>query len=310
MIYDYVVVDTKLLAYNSSFYRHEPVTNFLNIVMRALIFNKIQYKKLVWAYDTHKSEFRLNLHSGYKGGRKVLQDKQLHTDQSRRDEFVANYKKLPSILKYIGMNVNHDMRVEADDVPYLIKQLDPDAKILCISLDGDWVFNLEHGMHILKYSTNTLITDESYVFDTYGMSLADLKEAWSILGQEKDSIYGISKIGLKRWADYFAPLEPQARYELLQEWLDKKKYGCKIDTRAPYDTWQDNFELNKKLMSFIELKDYKDNDVQSAISIIRKLEVPTRISFTDWVKICLLELGEVPPIEERTFLALQESIHK
>ena len=313
MIYDYVVIDTKLLAYNSSYYRHEPITNFLNIVMRAIVFNGIKYKKLVFAHDINKSEYRLDLWEGYKGGRKKNQDKETHVDQSRREEFVAKYKRLPTILKYIGLQINHLPKVtnyEADDVPHLIRRLEPDATMLLISLDGDWVLNLDENTHILKYDTNTLITDESYIWDKYGMGKDSLKDAWEVLGQAKDSIHNIYKLGLTRWAKHFAPLPEQERYEKLQAWLDASKYGCKIDTKAKYETWQDNHVLNKKLMSFMEVEDHTEHDVAYASDVLNGLCVDEKINYRDWVKLCLLELEEVPPMDEVTFNALQTTIHK
>lgn len=314
MVYDYVVIDTKLLAYNASYYRREPITNFLNIVIRALIFNNIKYKKLVFAHDINKSEFRLKLWEGYKGGRKKIQDSEHHTDQARRDAFVAGYKRLPTILKYIGYQVNHLPKVtnyEADDVPYLIRQLEPTAKMLLISLDGDWVLNLDDNTHILKYNSNTLITDEKYITEKYGMNKDQLKEAWEVLGQTKDSIYNISQVGLERWATYFVPLPTtQARLELLQIWLDKHKYGCKVDKLAKYDTWQDNYALNRKLMSFMELEDHDTNNIEYAKSVLNGYEVEDKITYKEWVELSLMELGEVPPITETMFLALQDSIHR
>jgi hypothetical protein len=313
MVYDYVIVDTKLLAYNSSYYRHEPVTNFLAIVTRALVFNKIKYKKLVFAHDINKSKYRLDKWKGYKGGRKVVQDREDHTDQSRREEFIAKYKRLPSILKYIGLQINHIPTItnyEADDVPYMIKQLDPEATQLLVSLDGDWVLNLDERTHILKYDTNTLITDESYIIDRYGMTKDELKEAWEVLGQTKDSIYNISKIGLKRWSQHFVPLPTtRARLELLQLWLDTKKYGCKVDTKAKFDTWQDNYALNQELMSFMTLEDHEPFDVEYAQKVLNGDDVEEQITYKEWIELSLMELGEVPPITEGMFLALQKSIH-
>ena len=313
MTYEYIVVDTKLLSYNASYYRHEPITNFLNIVMRALIFNNIKYKKLVFAHDINKSEYRLKLWEGYKGGRKKNQDKEHHVDQSRREEFVAKYKRLPTILKYIGLQVNHLPKVtnyEADDVPHLIRRLEPDAKMLLISLDGDWILNVDDNTHVLKYDTNTLITDENYTWEKYGMSTASLKDAWEVLGQAKDSIYNIYKLGLTRWAKHFAPLPEQERYEKLQEWLDKNKYGCKVDSKAKFETWQDNHELNKKLMSFMEIEDHTEFDIAYASDVLNGLELEDKITYKEWVELCLMELEEVVPMDEIVFNALQNSIHK
>ena len=312
MVYDYVIVDSKLLAYNSSYYRREPILNFLNIVMNALTYNRIRYKKIIWAHDINKSAYRLDLWEGYKGGRKDKQDKEHHEDQSRREEFVAKYKRLPSILKYIGLQVNHIPKVtnyEADDVPNLIKELDPEARLLLISLDGDWVLNLDERTHILKYDTNTLIDSESYIYEKYGMSKDSLKEAWEIIGQEKDSIYGIKKLGLKRWANNFAHLPEQERYEQVQEWLDERKYGCSIDHKAKYNTWQDNWELNKKLMTFMTINEHTESDVKFASEVIKGEHVEPEITYREWIELCLMELNEVPPIDQRTFEALQRSIH-
>jgi len=313
MTYDYVIVDVKLLSYNASYYRHEPITNFLNIVIRALIFNKIKYKKLLFAHDINKSEYRLNMWSGYKGGRKEKQQKEDHADQSRRDEFVAKYKRLPSILKYIGLQINHIPKVtnyEADDVPALVRALDPDANILLLSLDGDWVLNVDDKTHMLKYDTNTLIKDESYIWDRYVMSKDDLREAWAICGQDKDSIYGIKKLGIKRWAKHFAPLPDQERFEQLQDWLDKGKYGMHVDPRAKYDTWQDNFALNMKLMSFMGIEDHTEEDVEYARDVLNGEDVMDKITYKEWVELCLMELQEVPPITPEMFEALQNSIRK
>lgn len=313
MTYDYVVVDSKLLAYNC-FHRHEPITNFLNIVMRALIFNRIKYKKLVFAHDINKSAYRLEMYPDYKGHRKEVQKRDSDNEQSRRDEFIAQYKRLPTILKYIGLQVNHLQGVtnyEADDVINIIKRLEPEATILGMSLDADWILNVDERTHILKYTTNTLITDEGYCRNTYDMGQEELREAWAILGQAKDGIYGISNIGLKRWAKHFVPLAPQARYELLEEWLKVGKYGAKIHPKAIFqDDWRENWLLNERLMSFMELEDHLESDVKYAKRVLEGLEVPDKIPYRQWLELCIMELNEVPPLDMKTFEALQNSIHR
>jgi len=313
MVYDYVVIDTKLLAYNS-FHRHEPITNFLNIVMRALIFNKIKYKKLVFAHDINKSEYRLSMYPDYKGHRKDVQNRDSDAEQSRRDEFIAKYKRLPTILKYIGLQVNHIQDItkyEADDVISMLKGIEPEATILGISLDADWILNVDKNTHILKYTTNTLITDEGYCRETYDMGQEELREAWSILGQAKDGIYGISNIGLKRWAKFFAPLTPQARYELLEEWLKTRKYGCKIHPKAIFqDDWRENWKLNEQLMTFMTLHEHTPFDIEYAQKVIKGDDVDDKISYREWLELSLMELEEVPPMTEAVFMALQNSIHR
>ena len=192
-IYDYVIVDSKLLAYNASYYRQGPVTNFLNIVMNALIFNKIKYKKILWAHDIYKSKYRLDMLPNYKGGRKKNQQKETDIDQSRREAFVAKYKRTPSILKYLGVNINENLQMEADDCTNLIHEMEPEANILAISLDMDWLFGAidNDKIDILRYDKNTLINSANineYTLGKYFLEANELQKVCNIIQQTKDSI--------------------------------------------------------------------------------------------------------------------------
>lgn len=313
MIYDYVVVDTKLLAY-SQFHRRLPITEFLNILMRAIIFNKIKYKKLGFAWDVNKSRHRLEWFPGYKGGRKKNQDKDHHTDQTRRELFVKAYKKLPTLLSHIGVNFNEAIGMEADDVVNIIHELEPEAKILCISMDWDWLYYpmKTDKIDVLRFAVNKIITSENvneFSQAKYGLDIEEMFELSLIAGQSKDSIPGINGIGAKRWATHMLPLETKERYELVQTWLDTNKYKTGFHTEGP-DTIADLVNLTTKLMSFLTVEDLTEEELKEFTDALDGSKTPEKLSYKDWVSLSLLELEEVPPLDEGVYNALQNSLHK
>lgn len=314
MIYDLVVIDTKLMAY-SQFHRKLPITEFLNIVMRALVFNNIKYKKLGFAWDVHKSRHRLEWFPGYKGGRKKAQDKDHHEDQTRRDLFIKDYKKLPTILSYIGINFNETIGMEADDVPNIIHQLDPELNILCMSMDFDWLYNIKESnnkIDVLRFAVNKLLTSENiddFSIAKYELPIKEVFELSLIAGQKKDSIPGVNGVGPKRWKKYMLDLDTQGRYELVQDWLTKGTFKASFHTEGP-DNIADLVDLTTKLMSFLSIKDLEVEEVEQFTKALSGDKVPEQLSYQDWVSLSLLELEEVPPLDEATYNALQRSIQK
>lgn len=313
-IYSYVVIDTKLLCYNSSYYRGAPIAEFLNIVLRALIFNRIRYEKILFAHDIHKSKYRLDLFPGYKGGRKKNQDNQHHEEQSRRDIFVAQYKKLPNILQYIGVNINETLHMEADDCINIISEMEPDAKILGISLDMDWIFNSidNPNIDILRYDKNILITSDSideYTINKYGLEAKELRTMSNICIQRKDSIPGVTHISHKRWEKYFVGLSYEDKLLQITDWIAEGKFGCSLSEESP-NMLVDSVELTTKLMSPMSIEDLNDEELEEFERVVDGSKTPETLDYRDWIKLCLLELEVVPPIDEATFNALQNSIQK
>lgn len=298
--YDYVIIDSKLLAF-TTFHRRQSILKMLTVIARAFKFNNIDYteSKVVWALDVQKSHYRLNLWKDYKGHRAELQTRASKQEQARRDKFTKTYLEMPKIFKYLG--VNGVPSVEADDMVSIVQHLRPNANILMLSLDLDWLLNVDEKTHLLFFSTNTLYTNKEQVEEKIGINPDLYVDQVSIGGQGKDNILNLQQFGKARFikeltnngnlVDNFG--------EILDELLKKKKYGMAVNPKAKFNNWKDNYHLNLQLMNPVpinevnidELKEFDD-------SLDAELE---KISYEDFMLKCYDIFSDIPEISNKEF---------
>ena len=63
-------------------------------------------------------------------------------------------------------------------------------------------------------------------------------------------------------------------------------------------------------MSFLSLQDLREEEKEQFINALIGKKTPDPITYKEWIQLCLLELEVVPPLDEETFIALQNSLHK
>ena len=266
MDYDFIIVDTKLMAF-FGFHRRKPILNVVELILNSFIFNSINYEKsrIIFAHDIEKSEYRISLWKDYKGHRKAVQQRSSEAEQQRRAKFIEEYNKLPEVLQYLGTNAI-TKGVEADDIPSIVRHLYPDSNILLLSLDLDWLLFVDSKTHLLYFSTNTLYKTKEQVQDKIGIN-PDLYRVMSSIGsQAKDNILNIVQFGKGRFIKHLINEQGELREdygEIIDKLLEEKKYGMKVHEKAKFKDWRSNFHLNLQLMSPIPIEKVNVNDLIS-----------------------------------------------
>ena len=306
MKYDYIIVDTKLVAFQT-FHRRQSILRTLPLVTRGLKFNNIEYQNsvIVWAGDIDKSLYRTTLWKEYKGHRKALQKRSSKAEQLRREDFINKYHQLHTLLADVGVNgILKDL--EADDMVSIIKHLRPNASILMISLDLDWLLNVDDKTHLLFFSTNTLYTNKKQVEEKIGIS-PDLYTTMSALGsQAKDNILNIKQFGnirfLKHCVDDNGDLLENYG-EIIDELLGTKKYGMRVNPKAKFPDWRDNYHLNLQLMNAIPIELV---DIKELTALNKRLDVPHQaLSYEDFMLKCFDMYEDIPNIDEVEYKKLR-----
>jgi len=268
IVYDYVIVDTKLIAMNQ-FHRHKPAYSFLSILVNALNYNHIKFKEIVWAYDLEKSSYRQTLQPSYKAHRKIVASRQTVAEQNRKKDFDVVYQKLPKVLKYLGKSgQDYGSGIEADDVPSMVRALRPDSNILKVSLDEDWSYDIdtpEDGSgvtHLLKYTTNEIFKTQEDVIDHYELCGNDLMDYSCIAGQAKDGVYGLKNFGKSRFIKYLLPYPKEQWFNIIEEFIEKKKWNMHVHPNAMYNTAFQNYHHNLLIMQPIPMDKHEAKNIK------------------------------------------------
>lgn len=305
MNYDYIIVDSKLLAF-STFHRRQSILNTLSLVTRALKFNKIKYNDstIVWALDVQKSHYRLGLWKDYKGHRVGLQQRSSRSEQERRKAFSDQYLKLPNILGDIG--VLGIESVEADDMVSIIRELRPDAKILMISLDLDWLLNIDDNTHLLFFSTNTVYTNKEQVEAKIGINPDLYVTMSSISGQGKDNILNLKQFGIARFKKYLLDDKDELRTnygDIIDELLESGKHGICVNPKAKFKDWRSNYHLNLQLMNSIPLTEVNIDELKQFDDTLDNKH--TQLDYEDFVMKCFKVFNDIPMVDDKEFKNLR-----
>jgi len=173
---------------NSSGKRTETIYGFLG-----------SFKKYIKTYqdnDTHifvtwdgGNDKRKSIFPDYKAGRKKFED-----------AFYEQLDSLRKILKCIGIKQYHIKSVEADDLigTLTFKSRKKGKKVLIISSDHDFEQLISRHVKVIHtIGKKTVIKDEQFVLDNYGITPNRLSEVMALTGDPTDNIPGIEGIGDK-----------------------------------------------------------------------------------------------------------------
>lgn len=303
--YDYIIVDSKLLAF-STFHRRKNILNTISLVTRALKYNNIGYdtSTIVWALDVQKSHYRVEMWKEYKGHRVELQKRSSKAEQARRAIFLNQYLELPDLLKDIG--VNGIPSVEADDMVSIVRHLRPNSKILMISLDLDWLLNIDDNTHLLFFSNNTLYTNKKQVEEKIGFDPDLYVEMAALSGQRKDNILNLKQFGSMRFKKHLIDEEGnivESYGEIIDQLLEAGKYGMCVNPKAKFNDWRTNYHLNLQLMKPIPIECV---DIDELKEFDSRLDVANEdLSYEDFVMNCFNMFSDIPNIDDVEYKCLR-----
>lgn len=300
--YDYVIVDTKLVAFQT-FHRKQSILKLFDLVYRGLEFNNVDIEntRIVFAHDVDKSKYRQTLWKDYKSHRVEVQNRASEKEQIRRQEFTTKYFKTPDILQYLGTNgIIKDM--EADDMVSIIRHLRPTSKILMFSLDLDWLLNVDDKTHLLFFSKNLIYTSKQQVERKLGLSTDLYIHMSGLVGQAKDNIINIKQLGVGRFKKYL--LDENGRLkenygEVVDDLIETRKHGILVNPKAKFKDWRDNYHLNLMLMNSIPIDEV---DIEELKDLDDRLdsELPD-ITYEEFMEKCYHTFNDIPLLDVKYF---------
>jgi len=248
-----LIIDIRLVFYQT-YHRKE---SFLKGIQYIYDYSK-KYKpfsKIIFAYDSKLgSKRRKKLYKDYKAHR----NQNLSVSEKKKlDEFNKKYEKLLNILPYLGTLIHLD-GYEADDIANIIVDKFADKyEVYLLSSDKDWSSNLINENIKQIHLTRGLITKNTCKKE-FGLIPENILQAQMLAGVRKENIKGINKLGDKRIKHLLNNYSLQEIKNILQEWVNSKKYGMSLpeNFNNVEEMYQFNYELLRKV-TFDDLSDYE-----------------------------------------------------
>lgn len=148
---------------------------------------------VVVMFDSEHNNQRKELNENYKANR---------VDYSKVDNANNPFSQLPDVysaLAYLNIKRAEASVFETDDViaAYAL-EYGNDNKIVISSLDSDFFQLINSNVSVLRYrGDQTVICNEQYVKDKFGISALQFADFKSMTGDKADNIKGADKIGAK-----------------------------------------------------------------------------------------------------------------
>lgn len=148
-------------------------------------------------FDGEHENDRAELNAEYKANR---------IDYSTVADEDSPFSQIDDVYKALDyMNICHfeENEYETDDViaSYAIKYAE-NTKIIISSFDSDFFQLINDNVAVLRYrGKNTLICDDRYVQDKYGITASQYAYFKSLTGDSADNIKGVDKVGVKTAAE-------------------------------------------------------------------------------------------------------------
>jgi len=249
-----LIVDSKLIAYNIGYSKDRSMVDVFeivfNIAQQLEAEKQKRVKRIIFAFDFGKSDYRKTLWPHYKGGRNY---------SVMAEDFQTNYRELlPQLAAAIGIDVLGVEGVEADDLAgILISASSKSADIVCVTADRDWLQLGIENPHV------SIFDPKQYKFlGSSCSSVAQFLVEKAIKGDTSDNIFGIYNCGdvnYCKFADavfsnaksYTGPFQQQLDF-LNKEFIKFANSSPKFDIHQKYKdngiiTFEDLFHFNIKL---------------------------------------------------------------
>ena len=173
------------------------------------------------AFDAHAATFRHQMYDGYKANRAPMPE-----DLRAQDPVIRE------LISLMGIPLIEKPGYEADDIlgtlSLLCEQSGDDALIVTGDRDS---FQLAgphtHILYTRKGLSDTVVVDEAYIAEKYGVSPGQLIDVKSLMGDASDNVPGVSGVGEK------TALRLVAQYGNLENALAQAETGEKGKLREP-----------------------------------------------------------------------------
>lgn len=244
-----VVVDSKLVMYFQH-HRHQHPFNAFRDVARVMNELLPPVDKIIWVKDVSKSKRCIDF-PAYKAHRADNRKKMKASEQQRVRDFQKLYDNSDEVVRYFG-DVIAINGYEADDLAYIIADKfagSDDYTIYLFSSDEDWArFLTADNIKMVHYGRERIITRNT-VLEEFGVPQDKMLLIDSVKGVDKENVSGIKKAGKGRLmtALKLAEYDDDKFLEILQEWVDARKYGMTLPDWA--DTVQDVYDRNSKIFA-------------------------------------------------------------
>ena len=240
-----LVIDTKLMMY-TQFHSHKPALNFLEQVANLSLRLLPHIHKVIFVKDVGESK-RCEIFPNYKGKRKETRDKMSTKEQKRLTQFLSLYNKVDELLSTLGSVIAIN-GIEADDLASMIaKRLGGEHDIYLLSGDEDWSRFLIHENTVMLHPRRAKLITKHTAHLEFGVFPEFKLLVDSITGVDKESVDGITKLGVTRAVKFLDEVEykEDAFFKLLDKHLAVKKYGMVLPSWAK--TAKEVYDRNSKI---------------------------------------------------------------
>ncbi len=222
--------------------------------------------RMAVAFDAKAATFRHQMFDGYKATRSPMPD-----DLRAQDPVIRE------LISLMGIPLIEKPGFEADDILGTISQMCEESGDDALIITGDRdSFQLAGPhtriMYTRKGLSDTVIVDEEYVQEKYGVSPKQLIEVKALMGDSSDNIPGISGIGEKtalRLISQYGDLEAALA---LAETNEKGKLRERLMTQTAEARMSRKLaEIDRRVPLEITVEDLKMGDIGGAMFRFREL---------------------------------------
>ena len=209
------------------------VHGFTMMLLRLLETERPQ--RMAVAFDAHAATFRHQMYDGYKANRAPMPE-----DLRAQDPVIRE------VISLMGIPLIEKPGYEADDIlgtlSLLCEQSGDDALIVTGDRDSfQLVGPHTRVLYTRKGLSDTILVDEAYISEKYGVSPVQLIDVKSLMGDASDNIPGVSGVGEK------TALRLVAQYGSLENTLSQAETGEKGKLRERLLTQADQARLSRSL---------------------------------------------------------------
>ncbi len=148
-----------------------------------------QPKYVVGCLDAEGDYFRHQMYPEYKG-----------TRDEKPEDFKILKKRIPAMLKYMGIHAEVLNNYEADDIiASYVKKLKGHTKVLIVSQDNDLKQCVSQGIALLQRKKNedVIVSINSLQEELDGLDIDSFLGLKALIGDKSDNIDGVKGIGQK-----------------------------------------------------------------------------------------------------------------
>ncbi len=298
-----LVIDTKLMMYKQH-HSHKPALDFLENIASLALKLLPNIHKVVFVKDFGKSK-RCELFPNYKGKRKETKDKQSTQEKARLSKFIDLYNKSDHFLSQFGAVIAINT-IEADDLASMVVDRFGEAhNIYLLSGDSDWSRFLVNENINMVHPQRELLINIDNAEEEFGVLPKHKLLIDSVTGVDKESVDGITKLGMKRAVGFLklAEYNQETFFSLLDKALSTKKFGMVLPdwAKSTEEVWERNskiFEAHTlESLTPSEQQDFKDGWSHTPERNVEEI-----------LKISLLSLGVpyIAPYNVVKFFGLKE----